>query len=535
MSRVWINGLLLVAAGTVLGAGLRTSLEFPDPKSIAPFLEASALVSADTSDISSKFDQLSGLARSKELINCLENPSLADSKALLEIIPPRSLHRSLIIERGIQVAPRSWIAHLKNIDDQLFTYALHHWAKQDPEAAFRASLQEPGYVSDSLLAAISRDHPELAMRLLESTRGPANSVHSIDQDYMKHLLSTKGTELALAAAMQAHSRDRRLTRLSFILPHWAKEAPDEALNWVQTHLSGQDRERLTRQCLCWAANSHPDWAWDQALELPAGTTRTDVFSNALAAKAKHDIATAKAWLRSDATSGMRDKLLFAILKALEHEPRALLETASELHPGLMTNDSDPDLLELLHDTIVFEIAGDDPLEALAWLGRLPWAASQSLRMDELLPLLEETDPQAHFDWITQMPAGQVQQRALLNLAKSNPADTLRWLINDSPIMDKGSLFQAAAIWVGEAPDEASVFISQIERGAARDIAIHGMIHLLLAETPDQWDVQAAFHWANEIEKESVRTNVISRIEEWIRERSETIDITSLLGTEEDLP
>ncbi len=473
--------------------------------------------------------QLTGLARSKALLEKLESPSFNDLVTLTAAFPRSSLESDLILQRGVQLFPGAWTSHLRTVDHVLAERALSLWAKRCPMDALRFCDRRAPSSKDIVLLAISETKPALAWRLVDASPEIAVDVENIIRRHYFDDLAARNFEEAVAEIDRISSPLEKSECLTALLPTWVGRDPREALSWIETHLSRSWQLRAIHECLTLSLEKHSHWVWEEA----ADRANPELMKRALRIQAKRDLAGAKAWLHSTAAEGFRRRLLPAILETSEDNTRTLLALVEELHRGGISTTSQRKFENKIKDAILEDIAQEDPTEALSWLGRLPIVHYQADEIIEVLRLSWNVDPDLTFRWVNGMPEGKIRLKlldyvfkrtsaeapesiwekahaldedtlpafamTLRRLALKHPVPTIQWLSNHESTKDLGvSLSWTAAQWTMFEPEQSSTWIAGMLPGPHRDAAICGMVHAVLAERQSDIDREGGMAWANEL-------------------------------------
>jgi hypothetical protein len=356
----------------------------------------------------------------------------------------------------------------------------------------------------------------------------------------KHLLLSHWAELdpqaTLLAAENLRPRWNREDIRTSALRMWASTDLDSARQWITTHCTGLEQQRLLGAVFSSAAQSDPDRVMKEMDRLPywqqrrvraqmleqmaendplravdlalqpraAGRSPWDLGS-VLHVWLEQDSPAALAWLKSQPEElRNRQTVRRAIVNAARSAPEAARELISLLPPGQAR--------EQAYEGAFWQMADSDPEALQRWLAAQPegresrsarlalarsLAAAEPARAIQLLEGLKGLSGGEHsaFNSVAQEYAQQDAQAAVAWAQKLS-----------DPQSRKQALLGAVAGWAMKQPTEAAAFVSALPSGEGKSQAV-GQVAQWWARA----DPEAALKWLGQVPNVTAQQEALKRV------------------------
>ena len=375
------------------------------------------------------------------------------------------------------------------------------WAGQDVDAAMaKIETLAPGEVRNSALAGVvngiaTRDIDRaatLAMSLereVERERAVQMIMHTwIQQDLDRAIEFISGME-------PSESKNRMIQSSVWAL---TRSDPERAMEFVDTHMTGQARDNALTNVISQMARENPESAARLISNLPYGRVYSNSIRNVARQWGADDPEAALEWARS---LGQGEEKKWAIDSVIGAFAQNQTDTAKDYLRAMPQGEE----RNALAGQIARKLAQDDPRAALDWAKT--HASEPALFADAYQAVIEgwaARNPRDLVEYLrVQGDSEQLEKHARTiadNWARTDVVGAARWAEGLEGEAQVNAIGRVAWEWLEHNTEEASEWIADLPRGAARDGAVSNLVNKVHRSDPE-----AAFVWAATIESENTRS------------------------------
>ena len=280
--------------------------------------------------------------------------------------------------------------------------------------------------------------------------------------YLEFMKGLKG-DTQIAAAMESltekYSNRERGREFSMLMTRWAKESPEAAVAWTQTHDDWRKQWGAQTALAVWAQND-PAKAAAWAMEHPPANKDegnyhlVGVISGI--GKANPELAShlAENMERSEARGQAMDKVLDSWFKLRGDE------AAKSMVMGLADGPYKNGILGRLAE----RLADKDPQTAALWASTLPAGEAKPRIVTEVIDEWAEKNPNDAGAWLNSLPSDatmdEPRERFAWKVQEQNPEAALAWAntITDDKRRNEAS-YRLVRGWMEREPDVARAWVA----------------------------------------------------------------------------
>ncbi len=281
--------------------------------------------------------------------------------------------------------------------------------------------------------------------------------------YLEFMKGLKGSE-QIGAAMEAMTGEgfnnrERGREFSMLMTRWAKEDPEKALTWTQTHDDWRSKWGTGTALNVWA-QSDPDKAiaWAQAHpnknKDEGNFHMTSVISGL--AKTNPDLASqlAQGMDRSNARGEAMDRVLEQFFK--QRGPDAAKEMVAGLADGPYKNG--------ILDKLAGRLASADVKSAAEWAGSLPDGEAKPRALTQVINEWADKNPNEAGNWLNELPRTAAmddpRERFAYKVQERDPEAAIAWAstITDENRRNQTS-FRLIREWMNREPENARAWVN----------------------------------------------------------------------------
>jgi len=271
----------------------------------------------------------------------------------------------------------------------------------------------------------------------------------------------KGDE-QMTAAMEAmtenYSSRERGSEFSALMTRWAKESPEAALAWTQTHNDWRTREGAGT-VLAVMARTNPDAAiaWAKAHPPKNKEEGNWHMASVVSGLAKDDPARAstiaQSMDRSDARGRAMDHVLDSFFKL--QGPEAAKASVMALEDGPYKNG--------ISARLAWRLAERDPAAAAVWAATLPAGEARPRVITEVVAEWAERNPNEAGNWLNGLGnepgMDEPRERFAWKVQKKDPEAAIAWAntISDERRRNE-TAYRLAREWMKREPDNARAWV-----------------------------------------------------------------------------
>ncbi|MEM7385071.1 MAG: hypothetical protein AAF514_09015 [Verrucomicrobiota bacterium] len=444
----------------------------------------------------------------------------------------RELGVALIATKWAEMDPLAAVSHAADevkdphVRDALMEKAFPAWARQEPEAAYRGSLEYREVFGnelalDSLRAAAATSPAETF-----SLASTISEVH-----FREEALREVTTIWARQEPLDCSRKVARLptgrlrsSLMEITATQWAKQDPQLAMAWVRNEAEGDPRDRALASIVAQVGWENPSRAISLIKGLEIGRSREWAIQKFAPIWGEQDIEAATRWLESLPNDEAK---LAAHLELGERWIEKDVRNAATYAANL--ND------EFLKETLLYKACQtwgrQDPNLAMAWARRLPEPYKLDA-IESILSVWAETSPKAAAVYLDTLKMNDYRksfvETVAISWARSHPKGAADWLDQlPSGSYENWVLGKIASAWMEEDLAAASSWILTFRNFATRDSAIKQIVFRLAKHDP-----RNALVWSSRISKSSLKNSQMREIfKEWFKqdkkEALEALDKSSL--------
>ncbi|MDQ3624053.1 MAG: hypothetical protein M3463_16470 [Verrucomicrobiota bacterium] len=290
-------------------------------------------------------------------------------------------------ERQIDIAPAQAFALLGSLPQHLRVNLgrrlAGEWGDKDPKAAVETLLVDKDldrsriYINDSLQSWALKA-PEEAVEFL--LRSPEGKIAGGSRAQFADLVLSIGGEIGAALAglnERFPPSPERLNNRRLVLPQWAIEHPDAALQWAQK-LEGDNEQldAILSIALGALSSERPEKGLEIAERLPAGAVRTRVYTGYAELAGRKDPARTAAWCERIEDPFVRAGTMRALSSVwVNHDPGAAITFAASQNSA----DTGPAWLPAVTEALAKSLPKNPPAESPKWMSDLSPQARAALK------------------------------------------------------------------------------------------------------------------------------------------------------------
>ncbi len=360
---------------------------------------------------------------------------------------------------------------LKSKDEQFVSNALIAKAQQDPEDAMQEAMLMPkGYERESTLLSIidswANDNPDQAFAFTNQI------TDKVIQQRMRESVLYRWSEADPQKAYEVMSTLPRnsIVNVNFtVFSNLANENPREAINLIEN--------------------------------IPSSRQRSDAYTAAITSWAAKDAQAAANYVSLLDNKQLRNQLAGTIIHSLSQQsPEDALSWAQEI---------DPNGQLYLHDTVIGQIASNDPQRALQLAQE---TQKDSLRKQLSLTVVNNisyNDPIAASEIIDQLPTTDVTDELVSTVvyawANTDPDAAIAWLNSKSGSLRENGLISLGSQLANVDPDMAASYLPQLN-GKVRESWVENITYYY-----SSYDLAQGATWVENFRGEAMYGKLLSAL------------------------
>ena len=280
--------------------------------------------------------------------------------------------------------------------------------------------------------------------------------------YMAFMKGLKGDE-QLAAAMEAmtqnYSNRERGREFNMLMTRWAKESPEAALAWTQTHDDWRSQwgagtvlslyaRTNPEAAIAWAA-AHPNKNKDEG-----NFHMASVISGLAKDNPERAATLAQSMDRSEARGHAMESVLDSYFKL--RGPDAARDAVMALADGPYKNGIMGRLAERLADR--------DPVSAAQWASSLPEGEAKPRVLTEVVDQWADKNPNEAGAWLNGLGTGpatdEPRERFAFKVQEKDPEAAIAWAASISDVQRRNETsYRVAREWMQREPDNARAWVA----------------------------------------------------------------------------
>ena len=405
----------------------------------------------------------------------------------------------------------------------------------DLQAAVKhANSIEDKYQQETAAQGILSSIPaeDIALRIDTSNRLGLNSK---DELYVSSALIEKAYQNPEAAMQEAmlmpKGYDRESTMLN-IIDSWAKQNPDEAYAFANEITDKAIQQRLRESVLNRWSEDDPKKAYEMMSTLPRNSIvnvsytvfsnlakenpreainlienlsssrqRSDAYNAAIASWATEDAQAAASYVSQLDNKQLRNQLAGTVIHQLSQQ-----STQDAL---IWANEMDPNGQLYLQDTVIGQIANNDPLRALQLAQE---TQNDSLRQQLSLTVVNSisyTDPVRATEIIDQLPTADVTDDLVTSVvyawANTDPEAAIAWLNTKNGSLRENGLIGLGSQLANIDPDLAASYLPQLN-GKVRESWVENITYYYAS-----YDLAEGATWVENFRGEAMYGNLLNAL------------------------
>jgi len=301
----------------------------------------------------------------------------------------------------------------------------------------------------------------------------------------------------------------------------ARNDPERALAFVQTEMSGQAQDNAISNIISQMAREEPEKAAALAATLPFGRVYSRTIQSIASQWGNEDPVAALAWASSLDESEEKERALSSVYRGLAKNQ------LDEAIVYLNQMDSEKGRSELAGH-IAQQIANKDPKEALLWTRTLGTEDLVEKASETALATWAAQDPQDLIAYLETSGEAKLLEKhshtIALSWARTDVNAAATWALSLSGDTRTKAIEQVSREWLQHNSEEASIWISQLEAGPARDGAVGNLVSAVYRSAPE-----AAFTWATTIADERDRYRSVRRVVAEMKSDGETEEAEAMVN------
>ena len=278
-------------------------------------------------------------------------------------------------------------------------------------------------------------------------------------EFMKGLHGDPQIAAAMEALTENYSNRERGREFAMLMTRWAKESPEAALTWTQTHDDWR-KQWGTQTALAVWAQSDPDKAARWALAHPPKNKEEGNFHLVGVitglAKTNPELAShlAENMERSEARGQAIDRVLDSWFKL----------RGDEAAKGMVMSLADGPYKNGALNRLAERLADKDPKSAAAWAAALPAGEAKPRIVTEVIDEWADHNPNDAGNWLNTLPhdatMDEPRERFAAKVSEQNPEAALAWAhtITDEKRRNDAS-FRLVRGWMEREPDIARAWVT----------------------------------------------------------------------------
>lgn len=375
---------------------------------------------------------------------------------------------------------------------------LNAWAKTDPDSAWQAMQSLPPdqrrrLFGSYFLGRFSTDREgaiEQAIGLGNGEEGQmAFGVLSL-------VLLDEGPTSLFQVLDERVPPEMRANFAQVALWEAMERAPQEALHWVSTNLTGRDRERAVAHAIDFLSQHSPQDAASYISALPYGATYAGAVEALSENWGRQSPAEALAWVETLPPGKERSDAFRRVVEQLAlKDPEAALQFAAG---------ADAEERSTVIEAVAQAKAKSDPQDALVWLETVESGMRDDARAS-LIKAWAANDPVTAADYVSrhlsQLPP-ELGVAVADAWSRKNAAAAAAWAISlgDDEARAR-AVNRVTGEWLRQDSFAASAWIESLPSGKAREEAVENVVERIHGADP-----AAAFAWATTMEESDRRRN-----------------------------
>ncbi len=389
----------------------------------------------------------------------------------------------------------------------LLGLVVESWVKKDPDAVAEYALALPVGTSlnsavEKLVARWSTTNPQALGNFLRRATPEQRASHAFNYALSNWIQSAP--EDALAFVLTSMSGSQRQELAIRALAAVAKRDLTETKKKIESLPDGPEKTQLVRGAITATASENPEFALWLFARLPPNAAQWETTSAIAQVLARSDPVKALAWAKSLPNGPAKLSPLQAALRRMaETDPgKALAETLS-LPPNQARNE--------MVGEVVGRIAQTDPARAAREVAAIEDVALRLVAIRPLVSVLGRSDPDAAVKVVMTLPVSEARGGLLTELmqnwAQLDVNGPIRWAeMQTSPIIKALALGAAVQALANYAPAEAATLLDRIP--------VADRLERATSLVCDYWsrnDPAGAARWAAGLPTGSVRTLALPRV------------------------
>ena len=360
---------------------------------------------------------------------------------------------------------------LESKEEQFVSNALIEKANQEPEAAMQEAMLMPkGYDRESAMIGVmdswASENPEDAFAF---------------------------TERVNDKVMQQRLQEAVLYR-------WAETAPKEAYEMMLT-LPKSNIINVSYTVFSNLANQDPQEALNFIENIPSSRQRSEAYSAAITSWSAKDAPAAANYVAQLDNKQLKNQLAGTIIQYLSQQsPDEALIWAQEM---------DPNGQLYLQDTVIGQIASNDPQRALQLAQASPRAALRKQLSLTVINNISYTDPVGAAAIIDQLPAseitGELVNSVIYGWASSDPEAAIAWINTKSGQLREDGLTSIGSQLASVDPDLAASYLPQLS-GNVRENWAQNITYYY-----SSYDLAEAATWIENFRGEDMYSTLLSSV------------------------
>ncbi len=451
----------------------------------------------------------------------------------------RNNYVSILLARLTELDPQKAvdiaIQAFEKRDYYLLSEVFLNWAKLDLEAAIkRANTIKEQYQHETAAQGIlsSVDVEDVALQIELAQR---LGLQSNEEQFVSNALIEKANQEPEAAMQEAmlmpKGNDRENTMIS-VMDAWASDNPEDAFAYTERVNDKVMQQRLQETVLYrWAetdpkeayemmltlpkssiinvsytifsnlANQDPQEALNFINEIPSSRQRSEAYSAAITTWSAKDALAAANFVAQLDNKQLKNQLASTIIQYLSQQsPDDALIWAQEM---------DPNGQLYLQDTVIGQIASQDPQRALQLAQASPQATLRKQLSLTVINNISYTDPVSAAAIIDQLPAsevtGELVNSVIYGWASSDPEAAMAWVNTKSGQLREDALISIGSQLASVDPDLAASYLPQLN-GNVRENWAENITYYY-----SSYDLAEAATWIENFRGETMYGNLLSAV------------------------